>query len=264
MAVQGHSNLLTSLHTYLPSVSAFIGPYSVGRWTVAEHLRWRYNIDPNDVLRVNTLDVEAAGTVQQFILTSPANSEFKLVIVELYKASAEAQAALVPSLENPRNARIIVVTQPHEASQAVLQYAVPYRFRYLSASDVSNVLIDKLAFSKERAEELGSRSGGQVSGALSLSNSEDFIDMAKAAILALRTHDPDALEELAPKWTEEATGFLAQWCIENLSDRWRVFDEGDKVEARKLPLSILMALRARVRPRLVVRSQLMSILKGTT
>lgn len=261
MAIHGHHKILDSLHIYLPQVSLFIGPYSVGRWTMAEHLRWFWNIDTDDLLRIHTLDVEAAQTIREFSSTSPTVSDFKLVVVELYRASPAAQISLIDVLENPGKTRFIIIAQENEVIHGVRSRGVPFRFHYLNPEEVAIVLQEKVGFSQERALELGRRANGHIAEALKLADSEEVLIVVRSMIKALRTNDIGSLTELAATWTDEATSYLTQWCNEAISRQWRVFDPEDFIEGPSLPLRILVATRPRVRPRLVVRSQLMSILK---
>lgn len=262
MAIYGHASIISSLHTHLPPASLFRGPFSVGKWTVAEHLRWHYGVDESDVLRVHNLDVSAAEAIYEFSLTPPANSEFKLVILDLFNSTRGAQVALTSVLDNPRHARIIVVSTPGQELPGILSRTVPYRFSYLRTEEVAQVLSEKLNFSEDRAQALAERSGGQVAMALRSANLEDSVRLVREALNALRTRDEDALSAVASRWTDAHTALLIQWCNEAITRQWMVFDHEDYVEGKALPLKILIALQPRVRPRLVVRSQLMRVLRG--
>ena len=158
MALRGHDKVVESLRAHLPQVSLFVGPYSVGRWTAAEHLRWRYNIDSDDVLRVHQLTVESADTIQEFDLTAPASSSFKLVIIDLYKSSKEAQLLLYSLVKELHYARVIVIAQQSELRSAFEVVAVRYNFKLLSSAAVTEVLIDRLGFGKDKAKDLAARS----------------------------------------------------------------------------------------------------------
>lgn len=262
MAVQGHSHHLERLHKELPPASLFVGPFSVGKWTVAEHLRWFYQIDPVDVLRVNELTTDAAEAVYEFTLTAPTASAFKLVIADLYKSTPLAQTALAFSLLNPRNARIIVVSTPADVIDAVRSLCIPFQFTYLSDEQLSNVLVQKMNFSPERAKSLAPAGRGQVAAALHVANSESVLNDVLAVVKALRIHDEELLLSYAQRWTDAHTRWLARWCEESASGRWFVFSPEDGVDSKSLPLRVLAALRQNVRPRLVVRSLLHRILRG--
>lgn len=262
MSVQGHKKVIDSLLKYLPPVALLLGPHSVGRWQVAEHARWKYGIVPSDVLRLRNLDVESVRTLREFSLTVPSSSPFKLAIVDLYKSSVAAQTALLSVLGDPHHLRVIIVGQAKEVTPSIRSLSVVYQMSYLTPEEVAQVLIDSKGMSKDRAVDLAKRSGGQISGALAVADSEDTLEIVRAVILALRLKDSESLSELAKKWTDEATNWLVQWCYETVSGDWRVFDPEDRADSNSLPIRILMVVRPQVRPRLVVRSQLMSLLRG--
>ena len=261
MAVVGHRAIVESLDRFLPPVSLFVGPHSVGRWATAEHVRWRHQISSDDTLRVRTLDVAMASLIKDFSLTPPVNSPSKLVIVELYKSSLASQLSLASALEDTGYAKVIIIAQQHEVHPVVASRAIHYRFSALREDEVTEILTVRMKFSPDRARFLASRSNGQVFQALALAEADETLTLVREALRALRTHDEEALLELATKWSDEATSYLAQWCHETISRQWRVFDEEDIVTSRALPVRILKAIQPRVRPRLVVRSQLMKVLK---
>lgn len=261
MAVYGHKKNLLYLDQFLPEVSLFLGPHSVGRWATAEHVRWRHGISNEDTLRVRTLDVAMAAVIRDFTATRPVNSPSKLVIVELYKSSQAAQLALAAFLEDVGYARVIIIAQSSEVHGVLVSRSIVYHFGYLSSEAVAEVLVHRMNFSVDRARTLAARSGGQIFQALALADAEETLDLVRCALTAIRNRDPEALEECAKSWSDEATAYLAQWCHETISRQWRVFEEGDLVEGRAIPVRILRALNYRVRPRLVVRSQLMQVLK---
>lgn len=264
ISVYGHERNLTSLHRYLPRVSMFVGPYSVGKWTTAEHLRQFYSIEDSDVLRVRQLTPESAQGALEFSLTPPARSTFKLIIVDLYQAERAAQAALSRAADDSRNAKIIIVNSGDflHATSGLTSRSVTYLFNALSSENLSKVLQQRYQFGEDRANDLASRAGGQVYRALQISDAEQQISTVRVAVRAIRTHDEDALNDLAGVWTDETTAWLTQWANENLSQHWAVFDIEDAIDGHRLPLLILMATRDRVRPKLVVRSQLMGVLRG--
>lgn len=262
MAIRGHTEIVRRLDEHLPRVTLLAGPYSVGRWSVAEHARWRHGISREDVLRVRTLTTETAETIREYTQVAPVESEYSLVIVDLYKSSEAAQVTLSAALDDPGHSKIIIIGQPHEVSSRIASRSTVFYFTLLEDEEVAQVLIDRMGFSADRAAELGARSGGTISGALKLANANEALDRVRAALHAIRTHDPDELESLATTWQDEDTSWLTQWCYEAIAGRWKVFEPEDASEGPYLPLRILMALDPGVRPRLVVRSQLMDVLRG--
>ena len=262
-APYGHNKIVASLQRFLPRAVLFVGPYSVGRWETAEHIRRNYGLDNDDVLRIHQPTVQDVHAAMDWALTPPAHSIFKLVIIELYKADNGTQTALCNALEFLGNARWIVIAEPGVTLPGILSRTVAYFFRPLQSADVSKILQERYSFGEERANTLAVRSNGQVYKALQLADSDKEISLVRQALTALRNRDEEALYALSGKWTDETTALLAQWCHETISGQWRVFDHEDYVAGRALPLKILMAIRVPVRPKLVVRSQLIEVLRGS-
>lgn len=262
MTVYGHETLVRSLRQYFAPVSAFVGPRGVGKWTVAEHLRSEFSVAAEDVLRIHRLDLDAVEALNVFASTPPASSDFKLAIVELLSGSRRYQPMLYPLAEFPRSLKIIFIAEQKNIDAGLQSRCVSYKFPRLRPDDVSSILTRKMNFSVERARELAAVSGGQVSTALSVADAEPSLDLVRRAVLALRVKDEEALGALAKDWTDEASQWLVEWCHEAVSGHWRAFSEEDRIDSPVLPLRILKHMTEPVRPRLVVRSQLMSALKG--
>lgn len=262
MTVYGHETLRASLKQYFAPVSIFLGPKGVGKWTVAEQLRVENSIHHSDVLRFHRLDSQAVQALKDFSLTPPAASPFKLAIVELYPGTEPQQEALSDLLEYPRYLKVIFITQPGAVSKALSSRAVTYRFKPLRSEDVSAILVSRLGFTADVARSLSSVAGGQVSRAVEIDSAEPAIELVRRAVTALRTKDSDQLSALAESWTDEASTWLVEWCHEAIHGQWRAFSEEDRIDNPSLPLKILKAMAERVRPRLVVRSQLMTVLKS--
>lgn len=113
------------------------------------------------------------------------------------------------------------------------------------------------------AKRLAELSGGQIKKAFEALDELTIKPVVLLALRAFREHDAAALDRLADKWSDEHTSLLVKWCTESVTDRWALFSEAEsELPGRSLPLKILMALSADIRPRLVVRSSLMSVLRG--
>lgn len=256
MAVQGHGEVLRSLSTYFPDVTYFVGPESVGKWTVAEHLRRQYSIHNDDTLRIHKLSPQALGELAQFARSPAVASSTKLVIIEVERDAS----ALLPYLVPTSFVRYIVISE--NTLSEVRDRAATFYFRYLTRNEVAKVLVEKYDFDPELAMEFGNKSGGQVKTAVEYSEAENDFALVRKALTAVRTKDVELLEECAKDWSDFTTNLLTVWAEENNAGRWRVFDPTDAVKGRALSLRIQLAIKPQVRPRLVVRSQLMSVLRG--
>lgn len=261
MKVQGHTQILDATRTALPHVSIFSGPYSVGKWTTAEHLRWYHNVSSVDTTRVRNTTSEDVEWISSFALSAPVSSKFRLVLVDTYNLPFREQDKLVQVTEESKTSRFIFVGTSESFSPRLLARGVVFRFGYLTADEVFTVLTDKMNMTPSDARKYADRSGGQVYSAIRASEDNPTLSLVVQATSALRSHDEELLLSLATRWNDEATSLLVQWCHESIIGREGVFEEKDLAPDRSLPIRVLAALVEGVRPKLVVRAQLLSVLK---
>lgn len=261
MQVVGHGGLLSRLMGVLPSVSLFVGPSSVGKWTAAEYLRGVHEVSSADVLRVRRLTAEDARAIVRFA-SKAAHGTIRLVIVRLDGASPATLSALLKSLEEAPSSTRFILTATELPPATIVSRATVFRFPLLSDEQVEDVLLLR-KFKPTEAKRYAALAGGQVRRALDLVEGMDAKVTVLAAVRALRERDAEALDNLAGKWEDQHTGLLATLCRELLTSRWRIFSNAE-VEGlgKKTALAILTALRPDIRPRLVVRASLASVLRG--
>ncbi len=262
MSVVGHEELLKRLTVDLPRVALFVGPPSVGRWTTAEHLRSLRGVMPADVLRVRKMSADEARSIVSFASSAPLGNA-KLVIARLDGANPGTLHQLLKVLEEATEQMHFILISSELPLQTLASRAEIFRFPLLTIEQVEDVLLQR-RFNPSEAKRWAAVSGGQVRRALDLAEGMDAKITVLAAVRAIRERDADALDNLASRWADEHTKLLGALCREAISGRWKVFDHAE-VEGigRKLPLSILFALNTDIRPRLVIRSSLMTILRGT-
>lgn len=263
MSIVGHANIVASLEKTLHPVSLFYGPASVGKWTTAEHLRHRNKISAGDLLRVKKLTASSARELVAFSATAPTQAEGKLAIIRLDDATPAALHTLLKTLEaaEPTNRFILIAEQlPLET---VASRCHNYRFGLLFPDEVAEVLVTRKNFKPDQAAVWAERAGGQVMRALNSSRDIEAKPLILIVLRAFRERDAKLLDTVADKWTDALTELLALWCHESITKQWRIFSEAEsEFTGVTLQLNILSALRANIRPRLVVRSSLMTVLKG--
>lgn len=259
----GHEKNLKAVHAHLPQVLLFLGPESVGKWELAEYVREKWKFKNSDTLRIKRLTQDNARAAAKFASERPRGWS-KLVIVRIdKKATVGAQNALLKSMEEARDATFIIIAE-EPPLDTVSSRAITYRFGLLTEKDIFDILTVRRNFSKERAEVLSRVAGGQVRKALSYNNDQESKLVVMRALDAVHRKDNSALEALAPHWKQEHTELLIQWCYESLTKKWKLFiPEESNITGTKVPLRILIALREDLRPRLVVRAALASVLQGT-
>lgn len=187
-----------------------------------------------------------------------------MAIIQLDKASPASVHILLKALEDlPSCIKVILVSETLPL-ETVVSRTQMYSFGLLSDDAVAQVLIEKRKIEAGEAVRLAGLSGGQVYRALAALEVDDTLEVVLAVLAAFREKNPTALDRLASKWTDEATELLAVWCTEAITRQWRSFSPSEAVSGTSLPLKILLSLRTNIRPRLVVRSSLMSVLQGAS
>lgn len=258
----GHSEIVQAVDNHLPAVSLFLGPSSVGKWELAERLKYVKNFKSSDVLRVRRLTQENARFIVKFASKRPKGSA-RLVIVRLTdKATVGAQNTLLKALEESSNTYFILIAE-EEPIATIKSRAVVFNFGLLTDEDVFNILLQRRNYPAEKALECAKLSGGQLDRALGHAQDKESKMLVLRAVDDIWRRDSSDLESLASLWREEHTELLTTWCYESLTSQWKIFSREDSaVQGTKIPLRILIAIRENLRPRLIVRSALASVLQG--
>lgn len=255
--VIGHQPHERALRAHLPAVSLFVGPDSVGKTTLAFQLVRAHDAD---LMRFQHLTVETARTCSEAAMMAPPR-DLRVIMLDLDGASESSLTVLLKALEEaPPTTKFILIASELPMNTIVSRCSV-FSFALLSEDDVAEIL-ERKKFAPAEARKLAALSGGQIQTALKFADNLDAKVTVLSALRAIRERDSKALDGLAIKWADPHTELLSQLCREALTRRWRVFQAAE-VEGMsgKLAMSILIALRANVRPRLVVRSSLMSVMK---
>jgi hypothetical protein len=207
--------------------------------------------------------MDAARAIAHHAWTSPRGARF-LVLARLDKANPAALSVILKTLEELPPTTSIVLIGTELPPETIVSRTELFVFPLLTDEQVVEVLLQR-RFKPTEAQRWAQLARGQVQRALDLANGLDAKIPVLAAVRSIRERDEHALDGLAGRWSDEHTELLANLCREAITGRWRIFSEAE-VEGmgRKLPLAILVALRPEIRPRLVVRSSLMTVLKGAT
>lgn len=257
--VIGHTSAVARVEVQRPAVSLFLGPSSVGKWSVAEYLRGVWRVDEADTLRIERLSMGNVRSVVDFAQRAAAGDR-RLVVIRLDGATEAPLNVLLKTLEEGHESTDFILISEDAPMATIATRATVFRFGFLADHEVEEVLIER-NFRPEDAQRYASMSGGQVSRALDVVNKRDVRHGVMIAVRAFRDADPAVLESAAKEWTEDHTSLLATWCRECLTGRARIFSEEELVSGRRLPFLVLQALSTNVRPRLLVRSSLMSVLR---
>ena len=258
----GHDNIRRVLETSPPQVTVFLGPRSVGKWTMAEHLCRTWGVDESGIIRVRDFSFRIDVARELVRLATTKTRHLRVFIVRLDAASEDAVNAILPMLENlPANTRVILISST-EVSAPIASRAEVYRFGLLTTDQVKAVLKTR-NFGEGLASKLASSSGGQVGTALMQAGVSDKKTVVLAALRGLTERDPQALDNLADKWTDDHTTLLSHMALEAITKRWRYFTAAEVggVSSRTM-LHVLKAVGVDVRPKLFVRSTLVDVAVG--
>lgn len=261
MKVIGHTAIVRRLRDDVPQVSLFLGPKSVGRMTTAMWTVDRLGVPWSDVLIMPRLFThEDMEKVTTFARRRGSTERGQVLIIRLSALSVENRPQLMKVLEEPGRTRFILISedpQPH----AVTTRAKVYRFGLLSQEHVAKILIARGANEGE-AHATAQYSAGAMDILWLAKQVTEVKPLVQQVLRAFHARDAATLEMLAPRWSEVATQWLARWCAERSTGRWRWFNSDfSEIEDSKTALRILVAISEDVRPALVVRSSLMTMIK---
>lgn len=247
----------------LPPVALFLGPKSVGRRRFANELAKALTNDPRDVLRINRLTADLARSLDRFIHTAPAGSRKRVAVVNIQSAPASNLNILLKALEDvPTFVHVILLATSEPMETVLSRMQGVYQFSLLTQADVEKALVLR-GFSPTEAKIRAEEAGGQLDVVIDRDARNVLKPLVLVVVRCFREHDHASLEALANRWTDEHTNLLVKLAHEATTKRWRFFDEA---EAGGIPgrvwLAILRALKPDVRPRLVIHSQLATVLRS--
>lgn len=256
----GHNVVRRALESGPPlKASLFIGPNSVGKWTLAEHLITTWEIPTTDVIRIRNLNIEDARTITEAAQYYPVSGT-RLILVRLDGASQESMNVLLKTMEDASEVNHFILVGSVMPLETVASRCAVFHFSLLSEDEVCQILVSR-KFSQAEALRLSKASGGRVGPALMVADGVDPKEDVLLAMKAITERDRKALDGLATHWTDNHTVSMGILCREAITGRWGVFKESEVSGlGKRLSMQILAALKPNIRPRLVVRASLMSVL----
>ena len=259
-SVLGHAEVISRIERERPAVSLLLGPSSVGKWTAAEYLRSAWGVHEDDTVRITRLTVDAARQILEAVSTTAIHDR-KLVVVRLGGSTTQSRNLLLKTLEEGTTSADFILISSEAPPPVIATRASMYRFGLLAELDVARILTRR-RFKADDAKHYASMAGGQVARALAVAGSPDLREQVILAARAIQDADAPSLEAASKVWTHDHTGLLAQWCRESMTGRARIFSAEEAASSSRVAYQILQALTTTVRPKLLVRSALMSVLRG--
>jgi DNA polymerase III, delta subunit len=258
----GHQQVREQLEAELPNVVLLMGPVSVGKRTLCEHLVDHYGVHDADVLRFESFNVEGARTVRQFFQRRSLSGR-KIIIVRLDGASQEALNSLLKVAEQPPAfAHLLFIASglPLLTIQSRAQYRA--YLPYLTEAEVAEVLMEQ-GFDAARARAMAKHAGGQVASALASID----LEVTKAPVLSVLKAIADQNEVLLQKAIEkfEAShlALFRTWAVEARTGCWKMFmpqeDFGVHKDRKRVDL-LLRKLAWDARPKVVVRAAVLPMM----
>lgn len=251
--VIGHTRVVSGLERHLYPVTLLVGPPSVGKRTIAEHVAAHHGAATGDVSQVERLDADAARWVIRLSGVF-AQGPLRVVIIRLDGAQENAANILLKSLEEPPPAlRFILLAPKLPYPPTLTSRAVLSRCGFLTDREVAKVL--QLGGMDPASAAWAAPYGhGQVRPAMEADTLSSIRGVVIAALRATAAHDMETLERALKRWDDAAHDSLIRWAYEAASGKWRFYSRADSagLDDGDFPYRLLVAASAsrQVRPRL--------------
>lgn len=256
----GHVRNRETLEQYLPQTSLFLGPKSVGKWTLAEYLLKQHRFTESDILRVQFVTADSARSLHEFASRTPMG-ERKAALLEVSGASEKSMNILLKLLEEPPATFGLILISSTQVLPTILSRCQVFQFGYLSIPELSEIY-ELGGVSEAEAAAMAALSDGFVHPDLNVD-----LEAYRAGVLglaqALRDGDADILTaSIGKEWTEEKQRFFEIWLMEVITGRWRIFSATTaRGISGKLASAALASMRQGNRPGLMMKVQLSGVLQ---
>lgn len=224
----GHAAVRRTLESDLPPVTLLLGPASIGKRTLTEHLRKHHQVHPVDAYRLTEpLCVAEVRDVIRFVGTRP-QGEFKLVTGRLDGASTSALNAALKVLEEPPDTARFLLTCTRNTLPTVMSRCRVFRMGFLLAGQVRDILVQQ-GVAAPIATKVAVRNFGQVAPALRVATGSD--EQERSVVLglvqSLATRDHEMFDKAMKVWDEAATVMFVRWLHEVATDTYLVYTRDD-------------------------------------
>lgn len=223
----GHHATRLYLEKTLPPVSLLIGPPSIGKWTLAEHLARHHNVRAVDRWAAPYgMSVSTAREIIGWAMMPPVSGPIKLVTAMLDSSPAAALNALLKTLEEPPPYVRFILVASGSVPATVASRSAVFSLGMLTDREVADVYV-ALGYSHDKARRAATHARGQVCRGRDADIISGIKNQVSTVAKALATGDGDLLDNVTRDWDHKHTELLITLFTECLTRRWREFTEPD-------------------------------------
>jgi replication-associated recombination protein RarA len=219
--IVGHEAARAELERSLPPVTLLLGPKSVGKMTLANHLALHHKA------ALWTYRNLSAAVAREVVESAPVRRAraVEVSVIDLDGATDAAQNILLKVLEEPPGHCRFILVASRPPLPTIDSRARTYRLGLLTDDQVYLVLRQSGA-SEHEAAMAAARGRGQVAPALDAvadKESSRVSSVVSAAVRAAASGGGPGLDMALRNWTPEHTVVLRRWATEAASGRWAIF-----------------------------------------
>lgn len=262
----GHAATVAALTHDLPPVTLLLGPTSVGKWTLCQHLAEHHRVGMADrFLAPDGLTAATARAIVAFVATA-GFGPIKLVTARLDTTTETALNILLKTLEEPPPTARFILTATTWPLATIASRAQIFRTGLLDPGEVEQILLT-LGHSPTGAARAAALGCGQIAAARTLVARVDSADTARAATLtlgrALATYDTELFDRAFTTFTDTDQDMVLTWLREEITGRRVWFTAADYFglpRPRLLQMLFAVSGLPHARSRLAVRAALQPFL----
>lgn len=256
----GHTQARAELERELPTATLMIGPASVGKWTLANHLAAHHRVATVDRWQIpHGMTIDTVRLVTAYARRAPLGP-FKLIQARLDSSSKAALNALLKTLEEPPPRVKFLLTSTGKTLPTIASRCTVYEMGVLSTGELENIYVDQ-GFARAKAARAATYARGQVAQGYDAESADIHRNQVCTLAKALTTGDKELFDNVFRSWDGRSQQMLCTLFTECLTRRWRVFTVEDahgldRQRPRLLRMVASLGMFSAARSRLGVRAAL--------